>query len=124
MYLVGRQGSDLQSREQNQAASLEGPAIVCRDCRHPITDPSCQIQVDGDFYHTFANPQGHVFEIGCFDKAAGCAPASPPFSEFSWFPGYLWKIGICRNCAGHVGWIFVADQDRFFGLILDRLIFP
>jgi len=80
--------------------------------------------MEGAFRHTFANPHGYLFEIGCFGDAWGCAPASPPSSEFSWFKGYLWKIGVCRGCSTHLGWVFLSDVHRFFGLILDKLIFP
>lgn len=124
MIVFARQDSNVQPQAETRAAGLEEPVIVCRDCRAQVTDPSCRIQVDQSFSHTFANPQGHVFEIGCFDRAIGCVPASPACSKFSWFPGYHWKVGVCRNCAVHLGWIFVSDLDHFYGLILDKLIFP
>ena len=124
MVIFARQASNDQPQEEAGTTVLEDPVIVCRACRAHVTDPSCQIQIDQSFCHTFANPHGHVFEIGCFDRAIGCIPASPAYSEFSWFPGYHWKIGVCRNCASHLGWIFRSDQDQFWGLILDKLIFP
>jgi len=131
LYIFSKQDSEVLPREESQTSSLEEPIIICRNCHSHITKPACQIQVDGGFCHAFANPHGHVFEIGCFDSAPGCAPASPASSEFSWFRGYSWKIGVCRDCETHIGWIFIPDQTgsdlekfRFFGLILDKLIFP
>jgi len=124
MYLVAKQASQVQSRAVSQTACREDPVIICQNCHGHITEPACQIQMDGAFSHTFANPSGQVFEIGCFSAAIGCAAVPPSFSEFSWFAGYDWRIGICRDCTTHLGWVFRSGQDRFWGLILDKLKFP
>jgi hypothetical protein len=123
MYLFAKQASQVQPRTDSQAVSREDSVIVCRNCQEPITEPACQMQMDGTFSHTFANPSGQVFEIGCFSAAKGCVAVPPAFAEFSWFSGYRWRIGICRNCRIHLGWVFGSDQHRFWGLILDRLRF-
>ena len=44
----------------------DGPVIRCRQCLQEITRSSEKIAVDGAHRHTFANPLGLVFEIGCF----------------------------------------------------------
>jgi hypothetical protein len=124
MYLFARQASQAQPRPDSRTVSREDPVIVCRNCQGHITEPACQIQKDGAFCHTFANPSGQVFEIGCFSAAPGCAVVPPSFSEFSWFEGYDWCIGICRDCTAHLGWIYDSGQDQFWGLILDKLHFP
>jgi len=132
LYIFSKQDLEVLPREKTKTSSLEEPVIICRNCNFQITRPSCQIQKDGSFSHTFANPHGHVFEIGCFDSAPGCASASPVSSEFTWFRGYDWKIVICHGCETHLGWIFIpypngdlsSGQSWFFGLILDKLIFP
>jgi hypothetical protein len=124
MSIFCKEGLDVMSRAKTLTGSLEHPVISCRNCRKYITQPSCQMQMDGSFVHTFANPLGHVFEIGCFDDAPGCLSASPSSSEFSWFKGYSWEIGVCHGCDTHLGWVFHSDGNRFFGLILDKLIFP
>lgn len=124
MCLVAKQKSYVQSGADNQVASLDAPAIVCRNCHGLVTEPVCQIEIDGAFCHTFANPHGQVFEIGCFNGAPGCLAISPPFDEFSWFKGYSWNVGVCCDCRIHLGWVYRSDQDRFWGIILDKLIFP
>jgi len=124
MYLLAKQASQVQSKAKTHPVCLEDPVIICRNCLWHITEPACQIQMDGAFCHTFANPHGQVFEIGCFNSAPGCSSIPPPFSEFSWFAGYHWNIGVCRDCKTHLGWFFRSDQDQFWGLILDKLIFP
>lgn len=99
--------------------------ILCRACHGMITRPPERIEIDGMHRHTFANPHGLVFEIGCFRFAPGCGYIGPATDEFSWFPGYTWRIAICRSCLSHVGWLFTStDKTSFNGLILDRLVFP
>lgn len=124
MSLVCKEVSDLLPRERCQVIPLDDPVIRCKNCGGIITRPSCQIQMDNAFSHAFANPHGHVFVIGCFDDAPGCVAVSPPSSEFSWFKGYEWIVGGCHGCGIHLGWIFRSDLDKFFGLILDKLIIP
>ena len=40
--------------------------IRCRQCRNILASPEDRISVQGSHQHTFANPHGIVFEIGCF----------------------------------------------------------
>ena len=115
---LAKPGIKAQAREDPE------PVVVCAFCRHLITEPSLQIQVNGSFYHVFANPHGIVYEIGCFSGAPGCRTSSLPSEVFSWFSGFSWQICICSGCGCHLGWRFVSDSDLFYGLILDKLIFP
>lgn len=108
-----------------QAQETEERLILCRECLFPITREEEQAAMSGAFQHTFANPAGIVFTIGCFSTAEGCAPVGPPSDEFSWFPGFVWRVAICRGCLAHLGWYFHAPSGvAFWGLILDHLIFP
>ena len=102
--------------------SSELPMILCRNCRFPVTRSSDRIEVAAAHRHTFANPNGYLFEIGCFREAEGCATSGRRTDEFTWFKGYSWQIVICRNCRAHLGWLFQSSVDRFYGLILDHLI--
>ena len=99
--------------------------ILCRQCRQAITSPSDRIAMQGAHQHTFANPHGAVFEIGCFKTAKGCGYAGLPTDEFSWFAGFSWRVCFCTMCLTHLGWLFISGAgDMFHGLILDRLIEP
>jgi hypothetical protein len=81
--------------------------------------------VQGAHHHTFANPHGIVYEIGCFKSAQGCGYAGPPSTEFTWFSGYAWRVSFCTMCLTHLGWVFIAGSgDSFHGFILERLIQP
>lgn len=95
---------------------------LCRTCHQQITRPSHQIQIQGDHRHTFANPSGAVFDIGCFASAEGFSFMGPPSTEFTWFSGYSWRITICASCLNHIGWFFSSSGDSFFGFIVDQLI--
>jgi hypothetical protein len=80
------------------------------------------VDVAGTHAHTFTNPHGIRFHIGCFADAPGCVASGEPTTYWSWFPGYAWQVENCRSCREHLGWLFEApDRPAFHGLILDRL---
>jgi hypothetical protein len=96
--------------------------IVCRQCLQRLTRPSERTSINGSHRHTFANPSGVVFEIGCFMMVRGCSFIGPPSYEFPWFAGHSWQIAICSTCQTHLGWLFQGQAGvQFCGLILDRL---
>jgi hypothetical protein len=97
--------------------------IRCRQCRNILASPNDRISVQGSHQHTFANPHGTVYEIGCFTAVKGCGHVGPPSDEFTWFAGYSWRVAVCFMCLTHLGWFFSsAGKESFHGLILDRLI--
>jgi hypothetical protein len=114
------------SEEDDLAVTDPEAVILCRRCGHPITRPKDRTVVDGNYRHTFANPSGRVFEIGCFSDAQGCGSSGLYTDEFTWFRGYQWRLALCRACFVHLGWQFTAvgGSGGFWGLILDRLSFP
>jgi hypothetical protein len=96
--------------------------LLCRQCLQIITHRSQRVVVNGSHEHTFANPHGIVFDIGCFKSAIGCGYIGVPTKEFSWFMGYMWQVAICGSCMAHVGWLFTSyNLESFTGLILNRL---
>jgi len=107
-------------RDQPMEAAMD--AIVCRRCLHEITSPAQIREVNGAHTHTFANPEGIIYEIGCYRDAWGCGYIGPPSTEFTWFSGYAWRIAVCINCHVHLGWLFSAPDGGFFhGLITSRI---
>jgi hypothetical protein len=115
---------DTIAAPQDKTSAATEDAVVCRECLHEITSSSERKLVDGAHAHTFANPQGIVFEIVCYRDAWGCGYVGPASSEFTWFAGYMWRIAVCAHCHVHLGWRFSApDGQGFHGLITDRLIF-
>jgi hypothetical protein len=108
----------------DEQSPLEGVYLLCRACLHPIARPEDRISVQGRHVHTFANPHGILFEIGCFQNAPGCGTVGPASDEFTWFSGHRWRVCLCAACLAHLGWAFLAAANAFYGLIIDRLIEP
>ena len=113
--------------EEEAEEKESGPEnyILCRQCHQVVTTNDDRMAMEGSHRHTFANPHGIVFEIGCFKSIIGCGYAGPLSDEFTWFKGYGWRIAVCGMCLTHLGWLFVSGSgNSFHGLILDRLIEP
>jgi len=109
---------DLSVEDETERAQRRG--LLCRACSIPVTTEKERIEKEGRHLHTFFNPAGIVYEIGCFRSAPGCLSSGPPSSEFAWFSGYSWQVACCRNCQEHLGWIF-RGEDEFYGLIVKKL---
>jgi hypothetical protein len=115
----------LLEKEAEDQAPEEEEYILCRQCRQAITRPDDRLSIQGAHRHTFANPHGIVFDIGCFRRVIGCGYAGAASDEFTWFAGYNWRVCYCTMCLTHLGWIFGSKAgDNFHGLIMDRLIEP
>lgn len=123
--LLFRQKNDTSSstvfEEQQKEKEKEKEGLFCRECGHYITSKDQIIEVDGQHYHTFFNPAGVVYEIGCFSSASGCQRYGPPSSEFTWFAGYTWQMSLCAVCQCHLGWFFRSIDASFYGLIVKNL---
>ncbi len=117
---------DVDIGEEAADLAAEGKRyILCRQCLNMITGPDEGIRLNGSHRHTFANPVGVVYEVGCFNTAPGCRSVGLATGEFTWFSGYLWRVAICAKCLTHLGWHFFSSAGHgFHGLILDRLIEP
>jgi hypothetical protein len=98
-----------------------GRVLVCAACLQAVTTTDSRVEVGGAHTHTFANPVGIVFHIGCFAVAPGCIPVGEASKEFTWFAGFAWQVATCRGCGEHLGWLFRSTDRRFHGLIVDRL---
>jgi hypothetical protein len=104
---------DLDEKEENM--------LLCKQCDAGIAKSADRISRSGKHLHTFFNPAGVVYEIGCFSRASGCRVEGPMSREFAWFADYSWQISFCSTCARHLGWFFSSGEDTFFGLIVNRL---
>ncbi len=96
--------------------------ILCKTCGNAITSDEDGIAMNGSHEHTFMNPRGIVFNIGCFSRAGGCHIMGPSTGEYTWFPGFTWRYVICAGCQSHLGWRYQSEGIGFFGLILDQLV--
>ena len=113
---------DTTADPQDRAAQAPMEAVVCRQCLNEISSVAQIREIHGSHTHTFANPEGIVFEIGCYQDAWGCGYVGPASAEFTWFSGYVWRIAVCVTCHAHLGWRFSASNGHFFhGLITSRI---
>lgn len=124
MVLFDVSGFDGMIQHDSDTASKEEEEKIysCVRCGTRITSVKNEMAVDGAFKHSFTNPHGYMFTIGCFAAAQGCSVIGPSTSEFTWFPGHSWRIGSCGVCGLHLGWEFRQSTSRFFGLILSHLV--
>ena len=113
--------SDTDIGVQEMELPQDAP-IRCAACMGAVAVATDRIEVNGAHVHTFANPHGLVFEIGCFHDAFGCVAVGLPTDEFTWFSGFFWQMAFCRTCLTHMGWLFTKKSNGFWGLILDRLM--
>lgn len=120
-----KDASDVEiDRSPSEATRLREP-YRCARCGEPITTKRERITVDGAHEHTFVNPAGIVYRIGCFRTAVGCECSTERTAEYAWFAGFAWALARCRRCALHLGWSFTSipdERESFFGLVLERLV--
>jgi uncharacterized CHY-type Zn-finger protein len=112
-----------ETEEKEKKKSKKERKLLCKHCEHIISSPEYRMNFQGAFDHTFLNPSGQMFQIGCFRKADGCAVLGEVSSEWTWFQGFLWQVALCGQCLKHLGWFYQSETDSpFFGLILDALV--
>ena len=96
--------------------------LMCRRCGQQITSSAQRISVGGLHEHTFSNPEGILFHIGCFGHVLGCRFYGDPTGQWSWFKGYRWQVTYCGECNLHLGWHFSSAGHSFHGLVLRNLV--
>ena len=125
-FRQGEDGSDQEGQPGSESSDVEAGAersLLCRLCSQPVTARSNAVEVDGSKEHTFFNPAGLMFEIGCFSHAPGCIMQGDASEEFTWFPGHAWRHAHCGGCGAHLGWRFESGAGGvFFGLVSKRLV--
>ena len=115
--------------EDETEKRIDRSPLICSACGERITSVRDRVEMNGNHAHTFTNPHGFTFDIGCFRSAPGCRPLGEATEAWTWFHGYAWRVAVCGGCGTHLGWGYErspadADAAGFFGLILDRLARP
>lgn len=108
-----------------QAKASEEPEreLYCFICGTAITQQRERFAVQGSHEHTFTNPGGYVYHIGCFRAAPGCEQAGDFAEAYTWFQGFAWRYALCASCRVHLGWAYRdGEGEEFYGLILNRLL--
>ncbi len=108
-------------QQENEEKTGSDKVLFCKSCLNQITRRDQAARITGSHTHTFFNPQGIVFELGCFREASGCMAMGEVTAEFTWFAGFVWRFALCRRCGIHLGWYYEMRESGFFGLVLARL---
>ena len=116
----GAVSSILSQNDEEQEKQVQR-VLRCKQCDAAIARAEDRISRAEKHLHTFFNPAGIVYEIGCFRQAPGCCVDERRSNEFSWFASYSWQISFCCSCSKHLGWFFSGSDDTFFGLVVERL---
>ena len=117
-------GERTESETGGAPVESADPAWRCAGCGAAVANDRDRIPLEGAATRAFVNPAGIEFVIAGFRDAPGCAAYGETSPHWSWFPGFVWRIAVCAACGAHLGWSFTSDKDRFYGLILERLIAP
>lgn len=117
-YSLDRENEICESIDER---SKHSDWLYCATCRNKITHITESVNQLGNQSHTFTNPHGYSFHIGCFRYAPGCSANGEETDEYSWFPGHTWRIALCGRCTSHLGWKFYNPGNEFYGLILNQL---
>ncbi len=80
------------------------------------------MEINGAHEHTFDNPAGERFRIGCFSAASGLLRVGHSTLAWTWFAGYAWQSEVCAGCRVFLGWLYRRGDHRFHGLILAGLV--
>ena len=106
--------------------------FLCKRCKNKIAIYNDIFAMSKDAVNAnYCNPAGYVHETLTVNKtfeASAVELVDRPSTDFSWFPGYAWQIAICSKCFTHVGWKFIAVNNRnlrprtFFGLSCKSLL--
>ena len=88
-----------------QLRLLIGPCLCARRLQSTIYFPTCH-------QSAYVNPSGFVFETLTVYKAKNILFFGTPNPEYSWFPGYAWTSGSCRNCHHQMGWKFTVTEGK------------
>ena len=111
---------ELEEKDHQATDALR--SLLCARCGLRITTRDQRIAMEGMHEHTFANPHGIIYRIGCFRSAPGCTALSEEYKEFTWFEGFVWSHAVCTLCHTHLGWRYRMVETCFYGLVLDRLV--
>jgi hypothetical protein len=98
--------------------------LECLHCNQKVTKTSDRVEVDGKHLHSFINPAGVIYRIGCFGSAVGVVEVGEASAVFTWFAGNVWRVALCVGCERHLGWGFHGGESQFYGLVLAELKGP
>ena len=113
-----------ESRSNEEAESNR--VILCRVCESEVSshDQIIVMSTTGAS-QAFANPSGLLREVLTLAHAWNLEIDPQSTTDFTWYPGYAWRICYCAQCHSHLGWQYEAvesrEPNRFYGLLLKAI---
>jgi hypothetical protein len=99
-------GTDSLSAGTNGGRSK---AYKCSVCKSVISYSNRLVAVLGKKWHRMKYSAGDAFcELFTFSSCPGALNIGDPNEGYSWFPGYVWSLALCRRCGNHLGWHYKA----------------
>uniref|UniRef100_A0A6G1S8B5 Protein cereblon n=1 Tax=Aceria tosichella TaxID=561515 RepID=A0A6G1S8B5_9ACAR len=101
---------------------VKNTSFACANCRNVICSKEDVFPMSSTGpQNSFVNSHGYVHDTLTVRTANGLIQEQDWSEEFSWFPGYLWRIACCHYCNRHIGWCYKSKLPqikprRFFGL--------
>lgn len=99
----------------------------CANCDALITHSDQLLDLGGANRHLFVNPAGVPCDFHTFYGCSGAVVLGQATGAHTWFPGYHWRIALCRQCGQHLGWHYesMSGSERpvmFWGILVDRTV--
>ncbi|XP_073954251.1 protein cereblon-like isoform X2 [Choristoneura fumiferana] len=87
-------------------------ALCCGACGGELARRAHMFAMSSDGVHAnYTNHGGFMHDIVTVRSARNTSLGAPS-AEYSWFPGYCWRVAQCAGCTAHVGWRFDAMKKR------------
>jgi len=107
---------------ETEESTLEVQAIVCRSCDTKLSSAAYIITMGTKgASQAFSNPAGQLREILTLSQVWNLQLEPKATTDFTWYPGYAWRICYCAGCNTHLGWRYEAvaesSPNSFFGLL-------
>ncbi|XP_047998312.1 protein cereblon-like [Leguminivora glycinivorella] len=103
-------------------------ALCCGSCGAELSRRSHMFAMSSDGVHAnYTNFGGFMHDVVTVRTATETL-LGPPSAEYSWFPGYTWRVAQCSACGTHVGWRFDAMKRKLrpaqFFALCRNLVMP
>ncbi|XP_063366294.1 protein cereblon-like [Cydia amplana] len=87
-------------------------ALCCGTCGAELSRRTHMFAMSSDGVHAnYTNYGGFMHDVVTV-RTAHDTLLGPPSAEYSWFPGYTWRVAQCGACGTHVGWRFDAMKRK------------
>ncbi|KAK9843691.1 hypothetical protein WJX81_002577 [Elliptochloris bilobata] len=110
--LLAESSAAARLRRTISLLALRAP-LRCVTCSAQIAKQDDVVEVsDEGAGALFVNNHGSLYDLLTLRVAYGVSLRGEATEEYTWFPGYSWRLAYCRGCSAHLGWLFRAVDLR------------